>query len=452
MRASGARNPVAVRVAGADPGGSSAQTRGFTYVDASGGTALIESRLAEVLSEFARTLTTDFPIQGILDHLVHRIVDVLPVDAAGVTLISPTSAPRFVAASDESALRFERLQTDLGDGPCVAAYQSDEYIAIPDLNQDDRFPAFARRALAEGLVGVFTFPLRDSNQGLGALDLYRQTAGPLSDRDLVAAQTLADVATAYLLNAQARVDLESASAAEHEALERLRALDRTKTEFLATVIHELRTPIASITGYAQLLEDGEAGDLTADQHTMVVAIERNGDRLLTLADDLLTLARLEEAPDPYADVDLVEVVATAEAALQLLIDRRSVDVTFEVPPLPAIVHGDARLLERLVTNLLTNAVKFTKDGGWVRCTLTSDGRSARLQVRDNGIGIPESEQAALFSRFFRSSTAQQHGIPGSGLGLSIVETIAHNHGGTVSVTSAHEQGTTFVVDLPLRPA
>ena len=89
-----------------------------------------EQQLSHVLSEFARTLVTDFPIQGILDHLVQRIVDVLPITAAGVTLISPGMDPRYVAASDESALRFEQLQTELGEGPCVAAYRTGEAIAL----------------------------------------------------------------------------------------------------------------------------------------------------------------------------------------------------------------------------------------------------------------------------------------------------------------------------------
>ena len=102
-------------------------------------------------------------------------------------------------------------------------------------------------------MAVFAFPLRDGDRGLGALDLYRETAGALSDSDMAAAQTLADVASAYLLNAQARVDLESVSVTEREALERLRVIDRTKTEYLMTVIHELRTPMTSIAGYVELL-------------------------------------------------------------------------------------------------------------------------------------------------------------------------------------------------------
>jgi diguanylate cyclase (GGDEF)-like protein len=170
-----------------------------------------EHQLSGVLSEFARTMVTDFPIQGILDHLVLRIVDVLPISAAGVTLISPGTDPRYVAASNASALRFEQLQTELGEGPCLAAYQTGEAVSVPDLREEHRFPKFAPRALAAGLVAVFTFPLRQGDAQLGALDLYRDTPGPLDEGTMEAAQTLADVAAAYLLNAQARADLEDSS-------------------------------------------------------------------------------------------------------------------------------------------------------------------------------------------------------------------------------------------------
>jgi len=138
----------------------------------------VERRLSKVLSEFARTLITDFPIQAILDHLVLRIVDVLPISAAGVTLISPGTDPRFIAASDESALRYERLQTELGQGPCMAAYERGEAIAIPDLRRDAAFPRFSARALEEGLMAVFTFPLGQGDRRFGALDLYRSTVVP----------------------------------------------------------------------------------------------------------------------------------------------------------------------------------------------------------------------------------------------------------------------------------
>jgi diguanylate cyclase (GGDEF)-like protein len=179
----------------------------------------VEQRLSDVLSEFARTLVTDFPIQAILDRLVVRIVDVLPVSAAGVTLIGPSSEPHYLAASDESALRFEQLQTELTEGPCIAAYELGEAVCIPDLSRDQCFPRFAARALDAGLAAVFTFPLRHGGERLGALDLYRDTPGPLGRDEMSAAQTLADVAAAYLLNAHARAELrESSDRARENAL------------------------------------------------------------------------------------------------------------------------------------------------------------------------------------------------------------------------------------------
>jgi diguanylate cyclase (GGDEF)-like protein len=170
-----------------------------------------------VLSEFARTMVTDFPIQGILDHLVRRIVDILPITAAGVTLIEPGLEPRYVAASDPSGLRYEKLQTELGEGPCLAAFHAGEAVSVPDLRDDDRFPVFSPRAIESGLAAVFTFPLRHEDMPLGALDLYRDTPGSLSADSMIAAQTLADVAAAYLINAQARSDLEDSSDQSREA-------------------------------------------------------------------------------------------------------------------------------------------------------------------------------------------------------------------------------------------
>jgi diguanylate cyclase (GGDEF)-like protein len=175
-----------------------------------------ERELSHVLSEFARTMLTDFPIQSILDHLVQRIVRVLPITGAGVTLIDPPLAPRYVAASSSASLAFEELQSELGEGPCLAAYRTREPVLVSDVRADKRFQVFGPRALEIGLRAVFTFPLRHGRECLGALDLYRDVPGPLTDHEAASAQTLADVTAAYLVNAQARADLQDSSDRSHE--------------------------------------------------------------------------------------------------------------------------------------------------------------------------------------------------------------------------------------------
>lgn len=149
-------------------------------------------------------MITDFPIQRILDRLVDRIVEVLPITSAGVTLISHGSTPHYIAASNGAARRFELLQNELGEGPCVEAFQSGHPVSCADLAGDGRFPTFAAAAVDAGLRAVFTFPLFHGTERFGALDLYRETVGELDADDMAAAQTLADVAAALLLNARSR--------------------------------------------------------------------------------------------------------------------------------------------------------------------------------------------------------------------------------------------------------
>ncbi|MGI8590767.1 MAG: putative bifunctional diguanylate cyclase/phosphodiesterase [Nakamurella sp.] len=179
------------------------------------GDSQLDQPLTKVLIEFAHTLGTDFPIQTILDHLVTRIVELLPVTGAGVMLMGADQGLHFVAASDEMVLAIESLQNELIEGPCLDAYHSGQPVAAVDLDADARFPQFSPRASAAGVAAVFSFPLRLEDRCLGALDLYRDVAGPLTGQDLQMAQVLADIAAGYLVSAQARADAEAAAARLH---------------------------------------------------------------------------------------------------------------------------------------------------------------------------------------------------------------------------------------------
>ncbi|MDQ3627698.1 MAG: EAL domain-containing protein [Actinomycetota bacterium] len=164
-------------------------------------------KLAHVLAEFAHTLGRGFRIQEILDHLVGRIVDVLPVTGAGVMLMGPADELHFVAASDAAILEIEALQNELAEGPCLEAYRFGEAVAVPDLDVDQRFPRFSERAREAGLAAVFTFPMSLDGHRFGALDLYRDRAGGLDAAEMAAAQVLTDVAAAYIRNAWDRAEV-----------------------------------------------------------------------------------------------------------------------------------------------------------------------------------------------------------------------------------------------------
>jgi two-component system, sensor histidine kinase and response regulator len=411
-----------------------------------------DRQLAEVLVEFARTMITDFDIQGILDRLVERIVDVLPVTSAGVTIITPGRAPRYVAASDDAALRYEKLQTRLGEGPCVAAYESGAAVSVPDLQADDRFPHFAPAAVAAGLLAVFTFPLREGEFRLGALDLYRDTPGPLADDDLKAAQVLADVASAYLSNAQARLDAERDQKKLTIAHEKAVEVSRLKSDFVANISHEIRTPLNGIIGVTDLLLDTEQDD---EQNELTEALRTSGDALLAVINQVLDFSKIEAGKLQLEEVtfspaDLVEEVA---AVVAVAAQAKSVEVlTWIDPGLPIDVTGDASRLRQVLTNLLTNAVKFTAAGEVAVQVSGHQERGkwrVRFEITDSGIGMEAEALDRIFEAFTQADGSTTRTYGGTGLGLAISKQLVELMHGEIGVESTRDEGSTFWFELPL---
>jgi diguanylate cyclase (GGDEF)-like protein len=332
-----------------------------------------EQQLSDVLSEFARTMVTDFPIQAILDHLVKRIVDVLPITAAGVTLISPGADPRYVAASDDSALRYEELQTELGEGPCLVAYETGDAVSVPDLRNEGRFPKFGPRALKAGLVAAFTFPLRSGSEQLGALDLYRNTPGPLNAESMAAAQTLADVAAAYLLNAQARSDLKESSdrsreMALHDSLTGLpnRVLLLERLEH--AVLRGRRSGKVAAVLFADLdrfkLVNDLYGHTIGDDLLVAVAqrlssVLRSGDTLARMSgDEFVILCEDLDGPD---EVD--PIAARIEAALAVPFNLAGAEVEITASVGIAYSGPGDQLSERLLQDADTAMYQAKRKGG-----------------------------------------------------------------------------------------
>ncbi|MEV4422803.1 ATP-binding protein [Patulibacter sp. NPDC049589] len=227
-------------------------------------------------------------------------------------------------------------------------------------------------------------------------------------------------------------------------------LQRMRDEFVATVTHELRTPLSSVVAAVDLLED-ETDEPTPGQQHWAGMIRRNVDRLLRLVDDLLTVARAEsgEFAVQTAPADLATIVLDAAASARAGAEAKG--VTVEVRAVPAPVVADVTRMAQAVDNLLANAVKFTPEGGTVRVDVVPrpGDRTVELVVADSGIGIPEEDRGRLFERFYRAPAATRGAVPGTGLGLAITRSIVAAHGGTIRVADGIDGGTAFVIVLPV---
>lgn len=242
---------------------------------------------------------------------------------------------------------------------------------------------------------------------------------------------------------------------QERVVARLEALDRSKSDIIGTVSHEMRTPLTSISGYVELVLDGEGGDVPDDAKDMLRVVDRNARRLQSLVADMLMMTRLDSGEPPAREPsDIATLVAGAAASLRPYADARDVELAVGGAP-TATVDGDAGQLERVLTNVVENAVKFTPAGGTVTVDVhPATGPAGRpavmVVVADTGMGIPADALPHVFDRFFRAANAQSEVVPGTGLGLAIVREIVQAHGGEVTVSSVLGEGTTFRIALPAR--
>ena len=239
---------------------------------------------------------------------------------------------------------------------------------------------------------------------------------------------------------------------QRESMQRLQELDRAKDSFISTVSHELRTPLTSIVGYLEVMRDGGLGHLPKGVHAGLSVIERNAVRLRDLVEDLLILSAYDaEAvqlePQP---LNLAGLARECRRSLTGFAAEKHVDLRVSAQRGLPLVLADRSHIERVLHNLLGNALKFSRRDGRVTVRVGADDESVVLTVADDGIGIPADEQERVFARFFRSSLSMTDEIQGAGLGLALVQTVVEWHGGTVEVDSVEARGTTVTVRLPAR--
>ena len=228
----------------------------------------------------------------------------------------------------------------------------------------------------------------------------------------------------------------------HDNTEVMAALS-AKDDFVANVSHEFRTPLTSILGYLGMVLD-DADRLPADVNKFLAITQRNALRLNRLVSDLLTTDAMEVTP---AMTDVSALLAESVASAQPMAERNAVVLTMAAPAkLWAMV--DAGRIGQALDNLISNAIKYSPDGGTVTVRAWCDGADVVCEVQDTGMGMSSAEQAQAFTKFFRADPALERSIPGLGLGLLITKTIVANHGGAISVRSERNVGTTMRMVLP----
>jgi signal transduction histidine kinase len=394
-------------------------------------------RLSETLSETAVLLASIQDPDELLQTTAARIAEAVGCDWAAVHLIEGDEVTFFRAAEWGIRQAFtSRFQVPADGLAAAVSNMQDGVFEVPDTS-----------ALAEPtpmnldrtqIASYFSVPLLAEDRLAGFLSLgYRTRTGRFSRRQISLAKGLVHHAQAALRNAR--------------TMRSLREVNQVKSDFLAAVSHDLRTPLHVLIGYSDMLVDGTAGPLNGLQADLVGRLREGAVRFRDLIDDVLDVARLDAGQDvlvvaPVALADLCEELRREVEVLR----PRAVELRIEVGDLTVL--GDGAKIKTILRNLLSNALKFTREGEVRIAADRATGDEVRLVVRDTGPGIAPEDRSRIFEMFQQGDIGRRSGGSGLGLGLYLVKRVTELLGGRVELVSGDPGDTRFEVHLPLRSA
>lgn len=312
---------------------------------------------------------------------------------------------------------------------------------VEDVESD---PDYAQ--VVSGMVAQLTMPIRREEQIVGAIALESSQRGCLDQETLELITRLADHAAIAIENAR--------------LFDEVRRANEAKTEFVSFVSHELKQPMTSIKGYTDLLAKGAAGELNDAQCGFLETIRSNVDRMSTLVSDLLDISRIESGRLrlEFKDVSLESVIEEALRALHGQVEAKRQTLKVDVSPGLPLVRGDRGRLIQVLTNLVSNAYKYTPEGGQIEICARSCSEDAKAveqdgvvlcSVADTGVGIAPEDQERLFTKYFRADDPAVRNVKGTGLGLVITKSLVEMHGGEIWVESEVNKGSTFAFTVPV---
>jgi PAS domain S-box-containing protein len=307
-------------------------------------------------------------------------------------------------------------------------------------------PGFLPNPLLPATRSEMAIPMIVGNKVIGVLDVQSSELNRYDDQDVRVQSTLASQVAVAVNNAQLYAE-------QVEAAEQLREVDRLKSEFLASMSHELRTPLNSIIGYAEVLLDGIDGELTDEMEEDIDAIHGSGKHLLNLINDILDLAKIEAGQMDLVreDLELGEFIQDIINTSRVLLKGKPVELKLDIQADLPLVDADSLRLRQVISNLTTNAIKFTEEGS---ITISAhqyepDPSMVLIAVKDTGVGITEENLPLIFERFRQVDQSHTRRVGGTGLGLSITRQLIQMHGGDIWVESEFSSGSSFYFTVPV---
>jgi len=331
----------------------------------------------------------------------------------------------------------------------------------PDLNAENAEPILTQWVASQRIESnefACYLPLKVHDEVIGILSLFSAESLFESEAEQQLLKTLSVPIALALQNARFYEATAHQAKVLEEALRRQEELDRMKDEMLQNISHELRTPIALVKGYGEMLRNGSFGPIAEEQADAIEIVARRSAMLHSLVENSTLVWKIEnlqgEAPITEP-IDLGQIVQNASVEFQNEAHRKKLTLHTEIPENAVVVIGNLLQLYRLIDNLIDNALKFTSAGGQICIRVEQQGDEAVLSVCDNGIGVPKDKLAHIFERFYQLDGSTKRRYGGVGLGLALVKTVVTAHGGTIYADSPHTDdperpGLCVVVRLPLR--
>jgi signal transduction histidine kinase len=401
------------------------------------------------LGEVSQALSSTLDVDLVLNTIVARANDLIGAD--GCTIFE------YDEAAEQFRLRATRNlepglvelargtplhkgdQGILGQLPILR-----EAVQVPDITAGSYSSPISEALIEAGYRAVVAVPLVREGHLIGALTMNRKTPGEFPPETIELLRTFATQSALAIQNARLFHEIEDKS-------RQLEAASQHKSEFLANMSHELRTPLNAIIGFSEVLSDRMFGELNEKQEEYLQDIHASGQHLLSLINDILDLSKIEAGRMELELTDF-DLPSASENALILVRERavrRGIALSTTIDKNLGTIRGDERKVKQVLLNLLSNALKFTPEGGRIDLRAAMNEGMAEISVTDTGVGIAPEDQKVIFEEFRQVGTADKK-VEGTGLGLALSRKFIELHGGRIWVQSQVGHGSTFTFTLPVR--